>query len=217
MDPQTVYLIEDEVLLRDLVVETLADFPGLILVGSSGDGRDGLAECLRLKPDVVILDVRLPGLNGVEISQLVRQALPEIRLLVFSGAFNLPTVKRVLMAKVHGILEKSAGLAEMRKAIQAVAEGQTYYGPAILQCLPELLTGSGESQSLEALTAREREVLQLIGEGCSTRSVAEKLKISVRTADVHRTHVMKKLGVHNVAGLTRAAIAFGLVEPEQSL
>src|SRR5690606_19447598 len=103
------------------------------------------------------------------------------------------------------------------KAITAVAAGQTYFGPAIVQAMPELLLSDENAQTLDSLTPREREILQLIAEGHTTKEIAEKLGISARTADVHRTHIMQKLDVHNVAGLTRAAIAWGLVTVQEQI
>jgi RNA polymerase sigma factor (sigma-70 family) len=214
---QKVYIIEDEVLLRDLITDLLSKHRDLEIIGSAGDGREGLDACLKLKPHMVILDVRLPGLNGIEIAQRLKSEFPWVKILVFSGMFNLGIIKRVLMAKVNGIIEKSAGLQEMEKALSSVASGQSYYGPTIVSKMPELLMTRETDQSLEALTPREREILQLIAEGNTTKEIAEKLGISARTADVHRTHIMQKLDVHNVAGLTRLAIAYGLVEIPDAL
>ncbi len=214
---QKVYILEDEVLLRELISDLLKNHSDLEIIGSSGDGREGCEECLRLKPHMVILDVRLPGLNGIEIAQRLRQEMPWVKILVFSGLFNLGIIKRVLLTKVNGIIEKNAGLAEMEKAITAVAAGQTYFGPAIVQAMPELLLSDENAQTLDSLTPREREILQLIAEGHTTKEIAEKLGISARTADVHRTHIMQKLDVHNVAGLTRAAIAWGLVTVQEQI
>ncbi|MDX2111014.1 MAG: response regulator transcription factor [Verrucomicrobiota bacterium] len=213
---QKVYLIEDEVLLRDLVIEVIQGHKDLEMVGFSGDGREGLDACIKLKPHIVILDVRLPGLNGVEVATQLKADFPLLKILVFSGVFNLATIRRIMMVKVNAIIEKAAGLTEMEKAIDAVSRGQTYYGPAIVQRMPELLTSPDDQQSLDCLTAREREILQLIAEGLTTKEIADKLGISARTADVHRTHIMQKLGVHNVAGLTRQAVSFGLVSADVS-
>lgn len=209
---QKVYIIEDEVLLRDLLCDLIDSQMELEVAGYSGDGTEGLRQCLSLKPDILVTDLQLPGLNGIEIIQRVKQDLPRIKILVVSGTFNLPRLKQVLMTKADGIIEKAAGLQEMEKALQTVAGGQSYYSPTVIQRMPELLTISEHQGSLASLTSREREILQLIGEGNTTKEIAAKLHISTRTADVHRTNIMQKLDVHNVAGLTRMAIAFGLVE-----
>lgn len=214
---QKVVIIEDEVLLRDLISELLETHRDLELVGSSGDGLEGYKICQEKKPNLVILDVRLPSLNGIEISNRLKSEFPNTKILVFSGMFSLGVIKRVMMAKVNGIIEKSAGLQEMEKAITAVASGQSYYGPSIVEKMPELLLTKEKDQTLDALTSREREVLQLIAEGYTTKEIAGKLSISARTADVHRTHIMQKLDVHNVAGLTRIAVSYGLVNVPNQL
>lgn len=214
---QKVYIIEDEVLLRDLIIDLLKTHRDLEIVGSSGDGRQGYEDCIKLKPHMVILDVRLPSLNGIEVAQRLKNDFPWVKILVFSGMFNLGIIKRVFMTKVNGIIEKAAGLTEMEKAINAVAAGQSYYGPTIVEKMPELLLSNDSEQGLDALTPREREILQLIAEGHTTKEIADKLGISARTADVHRTHIMQKLDVHNVAGLTRIAVSYGLVHIPDSL
>jgi DNA-binding NarL/FixJ family response regulator len=208
----SVYIIEDESLLRDFVKDLLAGRDDFKVVGDSGDGERALADCLSLKPDMVITDVRLPGIDGVELTSRLREKLPQTRVLLMSGAFSLSIIRRALLLKVNGILEKSGGLAEMQKAIDAVAIGQTYYGDAIMRSLPELLSTKAEPHPVETLTSREREILCMIAEGLSTREIADKLSISARTADVHRMHIMTKLDAHNVASLTRIAIAHGLVD-----
>lgn len=209
---QTVFIIEDDTLLSDLLCDLIGVESDLKVIGTSGDGSEGLEKCLEIKPDILICDVKLPGLNGIEVVQRLKQDRPEIKTLVLSAILNLGSIKRVLLTKADGILEKSAGLDEMRKALRAVAEGNCFYSADVIKRMPELLMASESDGSLEALTSREREILQLIAEGHTTKEIAAKLSISTRTADVHRSHIMQKLSVHNVAGLTRAAIGFGLVD-----
>jgi DNA-binding NarL/FixJ family response regulator len=209
---QKVFIIEDEVLLRDLLCDLISNQSDLQVIGTSGDGSEGYRKCLEVKPDILVCDIQLPGLNGIEIIQRVKTELPSMRVLAVSGVFNISRIKRVLMTKPDGIIEKASGLAVMEKALHAVASGQVFYSPEIIRKMPELLTATEHDGDLESLTPREREVLQLIAEGLTTKEIAEKLFISVRTADVHRSNIMNKLNVHNVAGLTRMAIAFGLVE-----
>lgn len=208
----SVYIIEDESLLRDFVKDLLAGRDGFKVIGDCGEAEKALADCLVLKPDMVISDVRLPGFDGVELTERLREKLPGTKVLLMSGSFNLSTIRKALLLKVNGILEKSGGLVEMQKAIDAVAAGQTYYGDAIMKSLPELLSTKAEPHPVETLTSREREILCMIADGLSTREIADKLNISVRTADVHRMHIMSKLDAHNVASLTRIAIAHGLVD-----
>ncbi len=208
---QKVYVIEDEVLLRDLLIELLKSRRDLEIAGYSGDGMEGYNQCREIKPRFVVLDLRLPTLNGVEVARRLRRDFPALKMLILSGALSLGTIKRVMAAKPNGILEKGAGLAEMEKAIRCVASGQSYFGPAIVKQMPELIYSEYQERSLDALTGREREVLQLVAEGYTTKEIASRLFISPRTADVHRMRLMRKLGVRNAAGLTRLAVSFGLV------
>lgn len=213
---QKVFIIEDEVLLRDLLCDLIESQMDLEVAGQSGDGTEGLKQCLAVKPDILVTDLQLPGLNGIEIVQRAKQDLPRLKVLVVSGVFNIARLKQVMLCKADGIIEKSAGLAEMEKALKAVACGQSYYSPTIIQRMPELLTSADNQGTLASLTPREREILQLVGEGHTTKEIASRLGISARTADVHRTNLMQKLDVHNVAGLTRMAIGFGLVDVDGS-
>jgi len=209
---QKVYILEDEVLLRDLMCDLVAGHISLEVCGVSGNGTDGLKEVLRLKPSIFIVDIQLPGLNGLEVIERLKVDLPSLKILVMSGNLTTSRLKRIFMLKVDGIIEKAAGLKEMERALNAMEGGQSYFSPTIVQRMPELMFATEKDGTLESLTSREREVLQLIGEGHTTKEIAAKLFISARTADVHRTHIMQKLNTHNVAGLTRMAVSFGLVD-----
>jgi DNA-binding NarL/FixJ family response regulator len=208
----SVYIVEDESLLRDFMKDLVGREAELSFAGASGDAETAFEECRKLQPDMLISDVRLPGIDGVDLSKKLRDCLPDIKILLVSAFFTPAVIRRALLAKVNGILEKNAGLSEMEKALAAVASGQTYYGDAILRSLPDLLSAKAEPHPVENLTAREKEILCLIADGLSTREIADRLKISTRTADVHRMHIMAKLDCHSVAGLTRIAIAGGLVD-----
>ncbi len=208
----SVYIVEDETLLRDLVREMLTSREGFSVLGDCGDGAQGLAQCLRLKPDMLITDVRLPGMDGVELARQLREAMPGMRILLFSGLFNMPIIRRALLAKVDGIVEKKAGLAEMERAVLAVASGRSYFGDMVVRSMPDLVSGKMELPALETLTSREMEVLRLIAEGLSSRDIAEALGISARTAEVHRNNIMGKLDTHSAVGLTRIAISCGVVD-----
>ena len=208
----SVYIIEDEQLMRDFMKDMLAGRDDIQVVGDSANAEKALVECRERKPDMIVSDARLPGMDGVDLVVKLRETLPSLRVLLVSGLFSPAIIRRALVAKVDGILEKSGGLVEMEKAMTTVAQGRNYYGDAILKSLPELLSGSPQSHPVDTLTAREKEILCLIADGLSTREIADKLQISARTADVHRMHIMTKLDAHNVASLTRIAIATGLVD-----
>lgn len=136
-----------------------------------------------------------------------------MNILIFSAATSNSIVTRVLKADVTGYIEKAARLTELEKAIALVAEGRSYFSPRIVEVMRNLMVNGCEDDPIEALTAREREIVQLIAESNSNKEIAAKLGMSVRTADTHRTNIMKKLGLHDVAALTRWTIANKLVDP----
>jgi DNA-binding NarL/FixJ family response regulator len=205
-------IIEDETMMRDLLAEVLKGFPLCTLAGSAGDGLEGWQLVEKLKPNLVILDLKLPSLNGLEILRRIRAHLPSCNVLLFSAFFTTDMVRQALKTGAHGIIEKTAGLAEMQKALRAVLDGGTYLGPAVLQLVRLMMLEPDRTDSLDGLTARERELLQLIAEGHGTKEIATKLTISIKTAHTHRAHLMAKLHLHGIAGLTRYAIDHGLVE-----
>ena len=204
-----------------MICRLLESYPTFQLAGRTGDGLEGFELCLKHEPDLLILDVMLPNLNGMEILHRLKTQKPQTRVLVFSAINKNEVVRKLLESGVDGFLEKDAGLDEMEKAVHCVANGQPYvangqpyFGPRIVRIIRELMINPREAGSVESLTSREREIIQLVAESNSTKDIAEKLFISVRTADTHRSNVMKKLGIHDVAGLTRFAIAHGLVETD---
>ncbi len=212
-----VVVIEDQTILRDLICLLLESFPTFKVVGKTGDGLEGFDLCMKLRPDLLVLDVMLPNLNGMEILHRLKSQKPQTRVLVFSALKNSDVVRKLIEAGVDGYLEKDADLEEMEKAINCVANGQTYFGPKIVQFMRELMINPKETGSFELLTSREREIIQLVAESNSTKEIATKLFISVRTADTHRSNIMRKLSIHDVAGLTRYAIAHGLVPTDETL
>lgn len=215
---KNVIIIEDQTAVRDMLEMVLATLPGFTLVGSTGEGHTGWELCVEKKPDLLILDILLPGLNGVEILRRIAKQFPHMRALVFSGHQTANLVKETIRAGAHGFVEKTASLAELKRGIAVVADGGSYFGPMIAVLLREVIRNPEEStNAAEALTAREREVFQLIAESYSTKEVAARLSISVKTADNHRTNLMRKLNLHNVASLTRYAMQIGLIKDDLSL
>jgi DNA-binding NarL/FixJ family response regulator len=196
--------------MLELVIRGENDFT---IVGSTGEGHLAWELCQKEQPDLVILDIMLPGLNGVEILRRLQKQFPQMRTLVFSGHQNVGLVKETIRAGAHGFVEKTASLSELKQGIRAVAQGGSYFGPDIAALLRDVVLHPDDSPSgVERLTAREREVLQLIAESYSTKQIAAKLNVSVKTADNHRTNLMRKLDIHDVASLTRYAIQVGLVD-----
>jgi DNA-binding NarL/FixJ family response regulator len=209
-------LIEDQTAIREMLVEILRLDNNYQLVGEAGDGQAALQLCLDTKPDVVVLDAKLPGLNGVEILRRLSKRLPNMRVLVFSGHENPVLVKEMIEAGAHGFVEKTAGLFEFKKGLETVASGGTYFGPAVAGLLRNVVANPGSSNTPDFLTDREREILQLIAESHSTKDIAAKLGISMKTVDNHRTNLMRKLNLHDVASLTRYAVDIGLIQPRNA-
>lgn len=211
---KTVVVIEDQTAVREMLSQVVRTQPGFEVVAESGDGHAAYKTCIEYRPDLVILDIMLPGLNGAQVLRKFSKQLKNTRVLVFSGYVNQALVSEMLKAGAHGYVEKSASLSEVREGIKTVAAGGTYFSPKVAKVLREVMAKpASQNPSLDSLTAREREILQLIAESYPTREISKKLDISVKTAENHRTNLMKKLDLHNVASLTRYAIEHGIVEP----
>lgn len=209
-------IIEDQTAVREMLVEILRLDPNYQLVGEAGDGQGAVALCLEAKPDLVVLDAKLPGLNGVDILRRTSKKLPNMRVLIFSGYENPVLVREMLEAGAHGFVEKTAGLIEFKKGLETVANGGTYFGPAVAALLRDVVANPDASSASDFLTDREREILQLVAESHSTREIAAKLGISIKTVDNHRTNLMRKLNLHDVASLTRYALEVGLIEQKKA-
>jgi DNA-binding NarL/FixJ family response regulator len=210
-------IIEDQTAIREMLAEILRQDKNFQIVGEAGDGQAALKLCMDVKPDVAVLDAKLPGLNGVDLLRRVSKQLPHLRVLVFSGHENPVLVREMIEAGAHGFVEKTAGLFEFKKGLETVASGGTYFGPAVAALLRNVVANPEASDTPDFLTDREREILQLIAESHSTKDIAAKLGISMKTVDNHRTNLMRKLNLHDVASLTRHALAIGLIQPKNTL
>lgn len=209
---KTVAIIEDQTAIREMLSQAILNHEEYEVVMESGDGLAGCEQCLELKPDFVILDVMLPNLNGTEVLRRFSKEIPDTRVLIFSGYQTPGLVRELLQAGAHGFVEKSAPLTELKKGIEIVSSGGSYFGPEVALLLRDAMADPRSSDSgINILTKREREILQLIAESNSTREIAAKLSISVKTAENHRTNLMRKLDLHDVASLTRYAINNGLI------
>jgi DNA-binding NarL/FixJ family response regulator len=206
-------VIEDQTSIREMLVEILGKSRSYDLVGESGDGPTAFQLCVETRPDIVILDARLPGLNGVDLLRRLLSRMPSLRVLVFSGHESPVLIREMIEAGAQGFVEKTAGLKDVMRGLDVVAAGGTYFGPGVAALLRGAVAGSDGGAGFETLTSREREVLQLIAESHSTRRIAARLGVSAKTAGNHRTNLMRKLNVHDVAGLTRYALNSGLVGP----
>lgn len=208
-------IIEDHTAIRELVGELIQTLDGWEIVTTCGDGREAVEACLASKPDFIVLDVMLPGMNGTEVLRRLKRRLPKVQVLVFSGYQDAVLLRDLVEAGAQGFISKSAPLADLRRGMEIVASGGTYFSPEVAATLRQSMYDGtlGGTPPLQRLTSREREILQLIAESHSTKEIAERLKISAKTADNHRTNLMRKLDLHNIASLTRFAIEHKLIEP----
>jgi DNA-binding NarL/FixJ family response regulator len=204
-----VVIVEDQTAIREMLVEILRADPHFEVVGQTGDGQSGYDLIMQHRPDVIVLDARLPVLNGLELL---------LRILVFSGHENPVLIREMLESGAHGFVEKTAGLLELRKGLETVANGGTYFGPTVSGLLRSVVANpSVSTTSRDFLTPREREILQLVAESFSTKEIAQKLNISIKTVDNHRTNLMRKLDLHNVASITRYAMQIGLIDNQPAI
>lgn len=207
-----VLLVEDQNLVRAGIRALLEDIDGIEVVAEADDGREALRLIKSHLPDVVLADILMPVMNGIELSARVSKEFPPVRVLILSGYTNEEYVLQSLRAGAAGYLVKGANIADLELAIRAVARGESYLSSAVSNCVPT--DYASKRGSLESLTPRQREVLKLIAEGYSTKEIAHLLKVSVKTIETHRTDITARLQVNNLAGLIRYAIRVGLVTLE---
>jgi DNA-binding NarL/FixJ family response regulator len=210
--------VDDHALVRAGFRSLLEGIEGVLVVGEAGDGHEALRLVAEGKPDVVFLDVGLPGLNGLEVAARVAKDHAHARVVILSMHATEEYVLRALQAGAAGYMLKDARVSELELALHAVVRGETYLSPAISKRVVEdyvKRTSAGAPSAVAALTARQREILQLIAEGRSTREIAARLHLSVKTVETHRAQIMDRLGIRDVAGLTRYAIRIGLISHQR--
>ena len=210
-----VLLADDHHLVRQALRALLEKADGIEIVGEAEDGREAAKLARRLRPDVVVLDVAMPILNGIQAAERIRRLRLPTRVVILSMHKDEALVRRALRSGAHGYLLKSAVSEELLLAIRAAVRDEIYLSPAISRTVVEdLLIAGAIAESVDAfdqLTQREREVLQLIAEGHTNSEIAKLLAISVKTVEKHRANLMSKLDVHDVAGLVRIAVKHKLI------
>ena len=216
MKPIRVLLADDHTLVRAGIRGLLAGLQDIEVAGEAGDGQEALRLSDSLRPDVVLLDVGMPGLNGLEVAGRLATLDASIRVVILSMHVSEEYVLRALRAGCAGYLLKASAVSELEVAIRAVTRGETYLSPAVSRPVVDdyVRRTGGATDPLEALTPRQREVLQLVAEGNSTKEIAQRLGLSPKTVETHRAQLMERLGVHEVSGLVRFAVRVGLISPE---
>ena len=209
--PLRVLLADDHVLVRDGIKVTL-EVNGFTIVGEASEGREAVKMVRELKPDVAVFDVSMPGLNGVDAARIALKELPGLKVVLLTVHTENEYVDEALKAGVSGYVLKKQATSDLIRAIHEVSVGNIYLSPGISRAVMEAFR-SGQQLASRTLTAREREVLQLIAEGKTTKEIGSVLGISVKTAETHRSRVMDKLEIRDTAGLVRYAIRMGLITP----
>jgi len=223
MPPIRVVLADDHTLMRAGIRALLESMAGIHVMAEASDGREALELIRQHQPDVVVMDITMPGLNGLEATLRVVQECPRVGVLILSMHANEEYVMQALRAGATGYLLKNVVTAELEFALRAVARGESYLSPAISkQVIAAYLRRvrgpeerpRGAASPYQLLTPRQREILQLITEGHTTKEIAQRLQLSVKTVETHRTQLMQRLDLHDIAGLVRFAIRAGLVTPD---
>jgi DNA-binding NarL/FixJ family response regulator len=210
-----VLLVDDHTILREGIRSLLADEPELVVVGEAADGEEAVARVLELHPDVVLMDMVMPKMNGLEATRLIREAAPSVRVLILSMYDDEEYVQQVIQAGAAGYILKGVAAGELIRGIREVHAGSSLLNPSVAAKLIEdyvrRVHGDDHPPGREPLTPREREVLKLIAGGNSNPEIARILCLSRKTVESHRTNIMRKLDVHDVTGLVKHALRTGLI------
>lgn len=214
MKPLRVLVVDDHTVVREGLRRVLEEGSGLRVVAEAASGAEALEQAIREQPDVVLLDLTMPGPGGggLEVVRALRDQVPEARVLILSVHDDREYVLESVRAGAHGYLRKDSSPAEIRQAIHAVSTGDSFFSPPVARHLAAAVQGDDNPvrARLAALTSRERDVLVRVAQGRTNRETAAELGISVRTVETHRDSLMRKLGIHTVAELTRFALENGL-------
>jgi len=211
-----VLLAEDHTLVREGVRALVEAQPDMEVVAEASDGSEAVRKTLELLPDVVLMDITMPGTNGLEATRLIRRAAPGVHILALTMHGTDDYFFRLLDAGASGYVLKESASSDLLSAIRAVCKGGIFLSPSVAKRLVEdyiRRVGEGDQRpGYDSLTDREKEILKLIGEGCTNQAIAQRLFLSVNTVQTHRTHIMDKLNLHNRTELLRFALRAGLLE-----
>jgi DNA-binding NarL/FixJ family response regulator len=215
VDELRVLLGDDHTVLRQGLRKILEDRRDWRVVAEAGNGRDAVREAIELNPDVAVLDIGMPLLNGIEATRQIIRRAPSVRILILSMHSDQAYVTQAVQAGARGYLLKESAGSELIAAIAAVVAGKSFFSPAVAQVVFDdyvrSLTQRGITDRYDALSEREREVLQLVAEGKSSKEIADVLSISPATVETHRAHLLQKLGLRNTAEVVRYAARRGIV------
>jgi len=210
MDPIRILVADDHALIRTGMKNLLEGNKDFLVVGEAADGEEVIQKARDLRPDVVVMDISMPKVNGIEATRILKQSRPETGILVLTMHENAEYANQVFKAGASGYVLKNAGKEEISTAIYAVAQGGKYFSSRVSEIVMSEYARQSETRSTEAaLTKREREILDLIGKGLNNQQIADQLFISPRTVETHRTNIMQKLNIHDAPNLVRYALEHG--------
>jgi two-component system nitrate/nitrite response regulator NarL len=211
-----VLLVDDHPVVRKGLYSCLAHRPNLSVVGEASNGTEAIRKVRELSPDIVLMDIYMPEMDGLAVTEFLHKESPEIKVLILSMHNNREYVMRIIKAGARGYVLKDAPPEELIRAIEAVHAGESFFSPSVARiALNQLVSEADQTTPFSRLSDREREVLTHIAEGKSNKEIAIALNVGVRTIETHRERIMHKLDIHNVAGLTKFALAHGLVSLDE--
>jgi two-component system, NarL family, nitrate/nitrite response regulator NarL len=213
----TLLLVDDHPLVREGLRSCLVQQKTFDIVGEAIDGQEALREAKSLLPEIILLDINMPGMNGLETARLLKKTVPKSKILILTMHDSKEYISRMVSTGVQGYVLKDSSPSELIAAIEAVHRGEKYFSQKISQTMvndyAKIVRSKGKKGSVE-LSRRESEVLALIAEGMGNKEIAGRLFVSVRTVETHRERIIRKLDIHTIAGLTRYALTKGIVKLE---
>lgn len=210
-----ILLADDHTLMRHGLRKIIEEQPDWEVVAETGDGREAVRLALELKPDVAILDIAMPLLNGIEATRQIARRAPPVRILILSMYSDESYIVQALRAGAHGYLLKDSADVDLIRAVTAVRQGKSFFSPVVAKVMLDdyvrRLADKGITDRFDSLSEREREIFQLIAEGRSNKDIADLINLSVSTVETHRAHIMEKLDVHNTAEIVLYAVRKGVI------
>ncbi len=209
-----VIVIEDQILFRELIVSVLKNDFSLNVLGEYEDGESGMEACLEHRPELLVLDIKIKKLGGLAVFNRLKDRVPDMKIILMSAHFTPEIVKSTVERGVNGLVTKNSTIESLKDAVGQILKGAAYYSPEAYNLLRQPVTSKDYNDSLRMLTPRETDVLQMVGEGYSSKEIAQSFGLSVRTIEAHRSNIMRKLKLRGATDMTRLAVKLKLVSQD---